>query len=63
MILIGDISREVPNLIDRMIENNIFGSILDRLQSKIPNEAETIPMIVYFINMLCLVENGRLLEE
>ena len=59
MILIGDISREVPTLIDRMIENGIFNSILDRLKTKIPNDAETIPMIIYFLNMMCLNENGK----
>jgi hypothetical protein len=63
MILIGDISREVPNLIDRMIENGIFNSILNRLKQKIPNDADTIPMIIYFLNMFCMVENGKKLED
>ena len=37
-------------------------SIIEELDRKIPKDLETIPSVIYFINMYCLVENGRKLE-
>jgi len=55
MILVGDICRECPNLIDRLIEENVIESIFIRLSNNIPNDQESIPMVVYFLNMACLI--------
>jgi len=38
MILVGDICRECPNLIDRLIEENVIESIFIRLNRNIPND-------------------------
>ena len=63
IILVGDIAREIPGLIDRLIELGIMKSILLQLDETIPHNVEMIPMIIYFINMLCLNEQGQLMER
>lgn len=63
LILVGDICRECPNLIDRLIEENVIESIFIRLSHNIPNDQESIPMVVYFLNMACLIQKGHQLEQ
>jgi hypothetical protein len=35
---------------------------LDELSFQIPLDLDTIPNIIYFVNMYCLMESGRKLE-
>ena len=63
MILVGDICREVPNLVEKLIEIGLMEAILQRLNAlEIPTDIETVPMVIYFVNMLCLNSNGMKLE-
>ena len=59
--LVGDISREIPTLIERLIERGIMKTLLLKLDD-MPRNVEAIPMFIYFINMLCLNEIGQNLE-
>ncbi len=63
MILVGDICRESPNLIDRLIEEGVVESIFRQLTIQIPDDQESIPMVVYFVNMVCLIQKGVDLEN
>lgn len=60
--LVGDIAREIPGLIERLIELGIMKAILVKLCENMPRNVEAIPMIIYFINMLCLNEKGQAME-
>ncbi len=52
----------MPQLIDNFIESSILPSILEELCFQIPLDLDTIPNIIYFVNMYCLMESGRKLE-
>ena len=60
--LVGDIAREIPSLIDRLIDMGIMKAIMRKFESQMPRNVECIPMIIYFLNMLCLNEQGQLME-
>jgi len=60
--LVGDIAREIPSLIERLIEMGIIKAILMKIDQEMPRNVESIPMIIYFLNMLCLNEQGQVIE-
>lgn len=63
MLLVGDIMQEVPSLVHQFMEQNILQPILAELSKRIPIDADMIPNVVYFVNMYCLVDKGRELEQ
>ena len=59
----GDISRENPNLIDKMVQIGIIEQIFIRFSAQIPQEIEHIQLAIYFINQVCLKKIGLEFEQ